>query len=417
VRSVQGFELGDRVFIDDKRSENGQDIQLGQFRKIVSIDQKNQILLMDKPLDYMFFSRQIGEMDFAEKGLKIYKVSAGGGGIQNLKISRKSPNGVQAANIRIGALTQNVTIQGVESVKCTGAHINIEQSFQNIVRDCYVHDAYDWGANKQAYGVVCEHGAANCLIEDNAFEVLRHAMVVQFGANNNLFRHNIARNSRWNQTFSFIKSGDIQIHGNLAYDNTFENNFVDKIWMDKSGNHLKNGPNNKVVHNPAAVPGFSNMTQSCSELTLLFSTAKIWNNDCEEKLLLVKTSNIPSKAAKIRLERNELVTLPVKNDAQCSSLGFTKVKEISSLQTWLKCTPNPASEFLNMEVSLHQKSLVDLKMVDITGKIVHRFYNNTFLEQGKYVENLNVHQIPRGFYLVVLTQNGLQLTTQKIIIH
>jgi Secretion system C-terminal sorting domain/Right handed beta helix region len=416
VRSVQGFNIGDRIFIDDKRSENGQNIQIGQFRQILSIDEENQLLLIDNPLDFMFFSRKTGELDFTEKGLQVHKVFSGGGGIQNLKISRVSPKGTQAANVRVSPLTQNVTIQGVESVKCTGAHINIEQSLNTHVKDCYAHDAYDWGGNKQAYGVVCELAAANCLIENNAFEVLRHAMVVQYGANNNLFRNNIARNSRWNQIYTFIKSGDIQIHGNLAYNNTFENNFVDKIWMDQSGDHLKNGPNNKVIQNPSVLSGFASVRNSCEDTSIIFSTEKIWNTDCEEIISIVRTNKTPSKAAKIRLERDGIVTLPSKNNAQCA-LGFQKEVDEESAKKILECSPSPTSGILNITFQLSQMGDVELNLVTISGKVVQNLYHNRFSEQGSYTESLNLAHITKGFYFVVLKQNNRHLNTQKIIIN
>ena len=69
----------------------------------------------------------------------------------------------------------------------------------------------------------------SCLVEHNAFNSLRHAMIVSVGANGNVFGYNYSRDS-WdpagNSGFGDQKA-DISIHGFYPFMNLFEGNIVE----------------------------------------------------------------------------------------------------------------------------------------------------------------------------------------------
>jgi hypothetical protein len=87
-----------------------------------------------------------------------------------------------------------------------------------------------------------------CLIEDNIFEHLRHSMILQAGANGNVFSYNYSFDPFWS-TFPNNAAGDMVIHGNYPYSNLFEQNICQNIVVDNS--HGPNGPYNTFFRNRA----------------------------------------------------------------------------------------------------------------------------------------------------------------------
>ncbi|MDZ7778307.1 MAG: T9SS type A sorting domain-containing protein [Bacteroidales bacterium] len=92
-----------------------------------------------------------------------------------------------------------------------------------------------------------------CLIENNVFEHLRHAMMVKTGANGNVFADNYSIDPHRSETISDY-SGDISLHGHYAYANLFEGNIAQNIFID----HYRgpSGPYNTFFRNRAELYGF-----------------------------------------------------------------------------------------------------------------------------------------------------------------
>jgi hypothetical protein len=87
-----------------------------------------------------------------------------------------------------------------------------------------------------------------CLVENNIFEHLRHAMIVQSGANGNVFSYNYSINPFWT-SIPNNAAGDMVLHGNYPYANLFEQNVCRNIVVDNS--HGANGPLNTFFRNRA----------------------------------------------------------------------------------------------------------------------------------------------------------------------
>ena len=89
-----------------------------------------------------------------------------------------------------------------------------------------------------------------CLIEDNIFNHLRHSMILQAGANGNIFSYNYSYDPYWTGVFFPANSaGEIVLHGNWPHANLFEGNDVGNIVIDNS--HDANGPHNTFFRNRA----------------------------------------------------------------------------------------------------------------------------------------------------------------------
>jgi hypothetical protein len=135
---------------------------------------------------------------------------------------------------------------------CNFSHIDLEYSSNIEICKSYFHDAHNYGSGGKAYGVMLHFTTNECLVEDNIFKHLRHSMILQAGANGNVFAYNYSFDPFWTEV-SFIippnSAGELVLHGNWPYANLFEQNIVDNIVVDNS--HGANGPYNTFFRNRA----------------------------------------------------------------------------------------------------------------------------------------------------------------------
>jgi hypothetical protein len=178
-------------------------------------------------------------------------------GIENLKLDRKKV-GADKQRDNMDTIHFNYAarcwVRGVESANCFGAHIGIAAGTQISVTGSYFHHAHDYDGGGSGYGVKLHFKTGECLVENNIFQSLRHAMLVQAGANGNVFGYNYSREPI-RAEFPAEVSSDICIHGNYPYANLFEGNICQHIWIDAS--HGANGPLNTFFRNRAESYGFT----------------------------------------------------------------------------------------------------------------------------------------------------------------
>ena len=156
----------------------------------------------------------------------------------------------------------NCWVKGVESNKSVGSHIMIRNSNNIEVSGCYIHDAFTFdGSGTRGYGITLTNHSGLCLIENNIFDELRHAMMVKVGANGNVFGYNYSINPHRSEPFSAY-SGDISLHGHYAFSNLFEGNIVQNIMIDHYWG--PSGPFNTLFRNRAELYGLI-MTSSSME--------------------------------------------------------------------------------------------------------------------------------------------------------
>lgn len=238
--STQDYNIGDYVeIVNDFPLEWGH--KVGQINKVIG-KTGTQLILEDKlSLDYDFGSSLIQ----VRKLTPIKNV-----GIEDLIIEREDAIGEWSKNNTIEYnYAAKCWILGVESFFTLKHHVDIHNSTFIEIRGCYFHHAKYHGGGGEGYGVIIENHSTNCLVEDNLFDGLRHSMLVQSGANRNVFGYNHS----WNREWEFgtatpgIGTADISIHGNYPYANLFEGNLVELIWADDY--HGVNGPYNTFVRN------------------------------------------------------------------------------------------------------------------------------------------------------------------------
>lgn len=217
---------------------------VGQIIRITAIN--GNTLLLDSELrkDFLLEDHpKIQKLDMIENV-----------GVTCLKVSRlDETNPIQTSNIKFQYAAQ-CWIQGLESENCNFAHINIEGSSNISVTGSFFHDAFDYGGGGRAYGVMIQSTGNENLIDNNVFEHLRHAMIVQSGANGNIFAYNYSIDPFWTgTTLPSNAAGDLVCHGNFPYANLFEGNIGQQIVIDNS--HGSNGPYNTFIRNRAELYG------------------------------------------------------------------------------------------------------------------------------------------------------------------
>jgi hypothetical protein len=166
-------------------------------------------------------------------------------GIENLKIYRNESGSSSSGSNIFFKHAVNCWIKGVESSFTSRHHIDAQRSSHIYISGCYLHHANSYGGGGRGYGVVLNISTTNCLVENNIFKTLRHAMLVQAGANCNVFTYNYSTDQYW--TGESGQGPDLCLHGNYPFANLFEHNIVEHIEADNS--HGNNGPYNAFVRN------------------------------------------------------------------------------------------------------------------------------------------------------------------------
>ena len=167
-------------------------------------------------------------------------------GIECIKIHRIDNTAPEQSSNIYFFYAVNCWVMGLESENCTFSHIQSRYSSNLCFTKSYFHDGFDYGDGGRAYGIMIQFTSNECLIENNIFKQLRHSMIMQAGANGNVFAFNYSLDPYWD-TQPHNSSGDMVLHGNYVYANLFEQNICQNIVIDNS--HGPNGPYNTFFRN------------------------------------------------------------------------------------------------------------------------------------------------------------------------
>ena len=167
-------------------------------------------------------------------------------GIENLTVERL-PNGSPENRYTLYFLrAANCQVRGVEGYNGFGGHICLQESIHIEITGSYLHHAVSYGGGGCGYGIRLESHTSECLVENNIFKTLRHAMLMQVGPNGNVFGYNYSRDVNRDEPFSDY-GGDICGHGNYPFANLFEGNICQNLHFDST--HGANGPHNTAFRN------------------------------------------------------------------------------------------------------------------------------------------------------------------------
>ncbi len=211
---------------------------VGQIARISDII--NNKVILDSPLRMDFDINKVPHL----RKLQVVNNT----GIECLKIFRQDYTAPQQSSNIYFMCAANCWVKAVESENCTFSHIEARRSSNIYISYSYFHHAFDYGSGGRGYGVMLHSTTGECLVENNIFQHLRHSMIVQSGANGNVFSYNYSFDPYWS-SFPNNSSGDMVLHGNYPSNNLFEGNICQNIVIDNS--HGPNGPNNTFFRNRA----------------------------------------------------------------------------------------------------------------------------------------------------------------------
>lgn len=146
-------------------------------------------------------------------------------GIESLHVLRRDGAEDCIADIR---QARNCWIRNCFFENCTRSHVHVMASRFLTVRDSFLHHATNYGGGGHGYGVELGRWTSDCLVTNNAFWHLRHAMLVHVGANGNVFSYNYSCES---VSESGYLMPDISVHGHYSHANLFEGNAVHLIFI------------------------------------------------------------------------------------------------------------------------------------------------------------------------------------------
>ncbi len=349
-------------------------------------------------------------------------------GLECLKIKRLDPNVPIGSNIVL-EYSRRCWLVGLESEVCNFSHFTLDASAHCEVYGCYAHDAFAYGGNGQAYGLVLEFTSSDNRVQNNVFQHLRHSMLLQSGANGNVLGYNFSIDPFWVE-FPNDAAGEIVLHGNLPSYNLFEGNICENIRPD--GSHGNNGPFNTLFRNRTTgyglittepnyqhalnimgnemvpgglfqglylVSGDNHFEQGNSQdgtitplgtpvqedSSLYFSTAPSFLSGSNFLIGPPATFNTASIPAKDRFFSGQAKT---DCEARTGLLVNNLEPQIPTLR--LDIFPNPAST----EFSVFFESTGDLKIFDLSGR---KWYSSSKLDAELHVD---CSHWPPGFYLV-----------------
>lgn len=174
-------------------------------------------------------------------------------GIEQLAIRRLDKTATQTSNI-LFEYAANCRVSCISSLKCNFAHVEIRNSLFLEVSGSHFAQAFDYGNGGKAYGVMLHFTSGSNLIQDNTFHTLRHALILQAGANGNVLAYNYSQNPYWTGvSLPTNSAGDLVLHGNYPYANLLEGNVVQNLIIDDS--HGRNGPFNTFFRNRVELYG------------------------------------------------------------------------------------------------------------------------------------------------------------------
>lgn len=408
-----------------------------------AIETLGQILEVERVSnDTVYFNNEFRRnyLNTANVGIKKVAVQKAVG-LECMYIERKDPTTQQTSNISFNK-TANCWVIGVESNKCNYSHIVMDYSSHNLVRGCYFHHAHAYGSGGQGYGTTIEYASSDCLIENNTYEHLRHSILVQAGANGNVFAYNYSFDPYWDQSgLPNDAAGDIVCHGNYPFLNLFEGNICQNIVVDDS--HGFNGPYNTFFRNRAELygiftnnnPATDSMTYAGNEVTntqtlkgnyLLNGNGHFQHgNNIKSVITPANTGNLPEVSLYLQSApgywpgKNSFpgvgapapynqISLAAKDRVATTKIDcirnpvYVSVRKLNTQPISFDVYPNPFTHQLTIKAKGND---ISYKMYSATGKIIL---------EGTQATTIDTRTLPAGIYIIQLTTSEGSVT-QKLV--
>ena len=78
--------------------------------------------------------------------------------------------------------------------------------------------------------------------------------------------------------------------------------------------------------------------------------------------------------------------------------------------------PNPATDLINVELTISRAKTVDFRVFDISGRLmIDELETKKYEDAGMYREQIDLSSLEEGFYLLVLTDDEGAKMTRRVI--
>ena len=98
-------------------------------------------------------------------------------------------------------------------------------------------------------------------------------------------------------------------------------------------------------------------------------------------------------------------------DLNTSSINTTEKSGIRAVNIY----PNPTNDLLTLEINLQEKSLVEIRIIDMLGKQI--LSQNGYYSVGSNEILINTNNLKSGVYMYLITVNNVKVTSKKLIIN
>ncbi len=337
------------------------------------------------------------------------------------------------------AYAKNCRVKGIESDTSVASHVYITKSLGVRVTGSYFHHAFQYdGASTHGYGVTINHHASECVVENNIFMHLRHAMMVKTGANGNVFGYNYSTDVYRSEPVHDY-AGDISLHGHYAFSNLFEGNIAQNIVIDHYWGPA--GPFNTFFRNRAELYGIIMTSNNILETSMQNFTGNEvtdnsafhgkykltgtnhfeYGNNVLNQIIPEGTDSLPDKSCYLP-EKPPFwnisdgwpsIGLPAAlnsgtNPAKerylsgtkltvCTDSVITAIPAFKTEVPYIKIFPNPGNGNFYIEISDDQIQTLPVAIYTLTGKKI--FYKTFRSEAGKIIKV--TAGLPPGIYIVV----------------
>lgn len=243
VQSAANFSVGDYILItqlDDTSLINQGDAtwfkrsgrSMGQIVRITAIN--GNTLTINRGLYYNYSLTFDPEVELVVDPGEMLEYA----GIENLYISRAQEDGMGTIIYMINCAY--CWVKGVETNKVSGRHIQLQRCYGCVIRDSYVHHAFNYFSGANAYGISVSYYSSDCLVENNITYYLNVGIVLENTGGGNVISYNYCDCTRLASAIDW-QIGDIGTHASHNYMDLLEGNQITHFIVDNvhgSSSHL-----------------------------------------------------------------------------------------------------------------------------------------------------------------------------------
>jgi hypothetical protein len=416
---------------------------VGQILKITAIS--GNTITVDRPLRYTYKASLNVEVYECNMAKRI--------GFENFTIESVTA-GEKHHFLFVYAV--NCWIKCVRSIKSDVTHVNPSFCANLTIRDSYFHDSYQFGNGGHGGGVCISMHSTDLLVENNVFDKLRHAMLVQRGANGNVFGYNYSINATSSGTVSaFTRLPDGSLHGHFPYMNLYEGNVMQEI--HSADNWGPSGYANTFFRNRVCREGIRISDRSLEQNivgndlrkdgTAQFTQNVIINESGVVNTLIHGNKESGTVSWDAALGSNNLInsyyltaapaffngglwpslgpeaacttgTIPAEvrfglgKEVECTVSVTTGLNENTGLAN-VQVYPNPSSEWVAVEFQAEGTEPVKIKFINTLGQELFPPVRET-RTAGTVKAVLDISKCPAGIYSLVLFSEDKSLSTQHV---